>query len=382
MSVSSELYFNGYCALELDNGFDSYIVSRIFTVDNFYEEKIGDEINAITRFGFRESVKVCKDRLRIFGVTEEKSASDFYNLMGKMHDEGYVFVNHDNITYKIYLDLIKDIIDNKLTGGNPFSLDFKDSLIGNECYFGGLIGALETDNWLYSMLSVIGDDALIDYDLSAVIENGCISSDPKMLVLNPKIIVLTEGTTDTEFIKGGFMHFYPHLLPFYHFIDYENIKPNSGASALAHSIKSFAGSGIDNLIIALFDNDTTGHKESDTLNTIELPKTMKIQHYPDIDILRNYPSISPDGSLQNVNVNSLAGSLEMYLGVDLLKDDNGSLYPIIWSSYEFSLEKYQGGLSKLAKEKIDKSFRIKLKSSKVIWPEFECLLNMIINAWV
>jgi hypothetical protein len=46
--------------------------------------------------------------------------------------------------------------------------------------------------------------------------------------------------------------------------------------------------------------------------------------YPEIDIARDYPTLGTNG-LSHMDVNGLAGSIELYLGADVLRDSDGVL---------------------------------------------------------
>ena len=62
------------------------------------------------------------------------------------------------------------------------------------------------------------------------------------------------------------------------------------------------------------------------LKGVKLPDHYSVLHYPDIEIARSYPTLGPTG-LSEMNVNGLAGSIEMYLGADVLSSLPASLAP-------------------------------------------------------
>jgi hypothetical protein len=230
---------------------------------------------------------------------------------------------------------------------------------------------------------VVDSDSKIEYNLTNIIEGGWISEKPKQLINTEKIIVLTEGKIDTEFLKICINYFFPHLDGYYHFMDFENSRYEANASRLVHTIKSFVGSGIKNLIIALFDNDSAAKKEIKNLKKVKLPDNIKVLQYPEIEWAKNYPTIGPTG-IESMDINGLAGSIEMYLGQDCLIE-NGEFIPIQWTGYMDSIDKYQGVI--LKKEEIQKLFRKKAKefdkSSFNInnWKELISIIELINNAW-
>ena len=82
-----------------------------------------------------------------------------------------------------------------------------------------------------------------------------------------------------------------------------------------------------------------------------------VRHYPNLDIACKYPTKGPSG-FTTQNVNGLAASLELYLGEDVLKDENGELRPVEWRGPDAKLNAYQGEV--FGKRAIQEGFRRKL----------------------
>jgi hypothetical protein len=140
-------------------------------------------------------------------------------------------------------------------------------------------------------------------------------------------------------------------------MDFEGARVGGGAGNLANIVKAFAGAGIVNKIIAIFDNDTAGEAAIQGLRTLRMPKSIKVQKLPDFPPLRSYPTIGPSGSTI-MNVNGMAASIELYLGVDVLTEDTGEIAPVQWTGYDAGLKKYQGEV--LFKDRIQERFRQRL----------------------
>lgn len=151
------------------------------------------------------------------------------------------------------------------------------------------------------------------------------------------------------------------VYPYYHFIDFDEYKVESNASALVKLVIALAASNIKHPIIVLFDNDTTGIMEMKRLNSISMSSNFKILKFPDLPYAKKYPSIGPTG-LKIMNVNSLACGIEMYFGIDTLTKE-GKLIPIHWKAYNEKEKKYQGEISE--KSYVQDIFRKKLKSNTV-----------------
>jgi hypothetical protein len=347
-----------------------YSTKNILVWGDAYENKKG----TFEFKGFRQTVKVCRERLEIFGASYKKSKRDFQQAKKISRQEGFYDFNLSSITYDQYLEEIKSIIDSKEKTFDHLNINLRESLTSNEL---GIYG-LSLGSHLHSILSVLLDNDVIEYDLTDLIEGGWVKITEAKNVYFEKIIILTEGKTDVEFISNSIKKLYPHLKDYYHFIDFEEYKIESSASALVKLVSSFAAANVKHPIIVLFDNDTAGLKEMKKLASKALTPNIKILRYPDINLANKYPTIGPTGK-KNMNVNSLACSIEMYFGVDVLTR-NKELIPIQWKAFDDKERKYQGEISD--KNYVQNTFRNKLKKTEVTeFKELNELLNVIFNAY-
>lgn len=178
---------------------------------------------------------------------------------------------------------------------------------------------------------------------------------------NSPRIVLTEGSTDAAILRDALAVLYPHLAEYYSFLDFGSSRSPGGAGYLVSVVKAFAGAGITNRIVALFDNDTAAREAVRILGSVSLPSNIVVRHYPDLEILRSYPTLGP-GGLVSLDVNGLAGSIELYLGEDILREDQGSLVPVQWKGYSETLKQYQGEV--LQKARLHSAFSAKVTRCK------------------
>ncbi|MCF6169054.1 HEPN/Toprim-associated domain-containing protein [Lutibacter sp.] len=383
MGTFCELSINDYDLFDIKNGYQKEIIDLIFNKSDFIIEKeIG---NDYVSKKFVSKVSICKKRLEIYGNTLHKSKIDFTNSLKKYKAEyDVVFDNEDEISYKLYQQIIKRNIESKLRiydeCDNPISENFEEFIKSNN--FGVPYQSLECLLW--SIFDSIDQDYNVVYDLTNIIESGWITSNPEKEIEIQKIIILTEGKTDTEFIKKGLNIFYPFLKEHYHFMDFENSNYESSASRLVQTVKAFVGSGIKNRIIALFDNDTAGTKEINNLKKTKLPDNIKVFKYPKNDLAKDYPTQGPNGLIQ-MDVNNLGCSIEMYLGKKSLKLED-KYQPVQWKGYDEKLEQYQGEVRN--KKKIQEYFRNQIKEKRITSenaqneiPELKKIVDLILNAW-
>lgn len=171
-------------------------------------------------------------------------------------------------------------------------------------------------------------------------------------------VVITEGTTDVEFLRAAIQIRRPHLVRFIKFFDFGVVPVPGGAAAAINTLKAFAAAGVNNRVIVLLDNDTAARDAARALRNVELPSHYVVAHYPHLDSAENYPSTGPTGDHAG-DVNGLAGSIELYLGADVLTDPGTSaLRPVVWGARVRALNAYQGEVAD--KDAIHQAFRAKV----------------------
>jgi hypothetical protein len=169
-------------------------------------------------------------------------------------------------------------------------------------------------------------------------------------------------------------------------MDFESARIGGGAGSLANIVKAFSGTGIVNKVVAFFDNDTAAATALRALKPIQIPSNIKIIQLPKLDFLENYPTLGPSGSV-SMDINGLAGSIELYFGKDVLVDSSNNLIPVQWAGYVPELGRYQGEV--LSKEDIQKKFRQKLiqcKASKELlantdWDGMKAILRSLVTVF-
>ena len=181
------------------------------------------------------------------------------------------------------------------------------------------------------------------YDRTEQLTQIALADFSKEYLVSSTIIVLTEGSTDANALSQTLALLYPHLSEYYSFLDFGMSNMEGGAANLVRMVKAFIGSGIINRVIALFDNDTAAQVAMRGFQSLSIPENITIMRYPPISYAEDYPTIGPQG-VSNMNVNGLAGSLELYFGEDVLRDSSGQLTPVQWKGYDQRLGQYQGEL--------------------------------------
>jgi len=91
-----------------------------------------------------------------------------------------------------------------------------------------------------------------------------------------------------------------------------------------------------------------------------LPANITVAVLPELPLAAQYPTIGPQGEF-NMNVNGLAASIELFLGVDVLTDA-GALRPIRWTGFSQGAQRYQGEV--MSRAAIQTAFRNKVATAE------------------
>ncbi|MEU6885656.1 HEPN/Toprim-associated domain-containing protein [Streptomyces viridosporus] len=208
------------------------------------------------------------------------------------------------------------------------------------------------------------------------------------LTQNAPLLVLTEGTTDARLLSAGMDVTHPHPKGFVSFFDYTSGGAEGGVAQLARNVASFVAAGVANRFVALADNDTEGHAGMQKTLERKLPERCRVLFYPPLPLLESYPTLGPYTDEPVVaDVNGRAGSLELYLGRDVLQTDNG-LMPVQWKSWNGKLRRYHGALTDPDKAKTQERFLRKVKAHHAgtlapdaDWSGIRAIIDQVVTAF-
>lgn len=435
MGSYCELYIKDYPIATTKNEIDPFLLSIFQTEDiNVFERKIGDRFQMLygreheeeedeKAIQYINSAGNIRDRLNVMGFTLEKVKQRFEESKAESLNQLNEYIEdktfNDSPRMNDSLALQKEILEKssfddfieaaKEIFENNYGFDVKkenlpvdiNPIIPYLLDHGYGLERFPYDydqrTLLRALLEATSPEDLITYDITELVENGYYEEEPTDVYdevignltydyeIGDKYLILTEGTSDIHILRDSLKLLYPHLTGYYSFMDFGASNASGSASALVASIKSFVGADIKNKVIALFDNDTAAESAISGLSKTKIPPNIKIKQYQNVEIAQNYPTIGPTG-ITNMDINGLAGSIEMYLGADVLKQEE-SFMPIQWKGYDSKLKKYQGEI--IDKTKIQKDFKKKIKEcehdrNKIKhenWKEMHELLQMIFNTF-
>ncbi|MFE3166646.1 hypothetical protein [Streptomyces sp. NPDC059224] len=180
---------------------------------------------------------------------------------------------------------------------------------------------------------------------------------------------------------------HPHLVGFVRFIDYTGTKARGSVGQLATMVNAFIAAGVANRFVAIADNDAGAHEAFAKLKRQTLPEQCRVRHYPDLPLLARYPTVEPASSTVSLtDVNGAAGSLEMYLGEDVLPID-GTLAPVHLRTFIPAVQRHQGALSAAHEDLVLKAFEEKAKAARSgqraigDWSGMHAIIEDIVHAF-
>ena len=337
-----------------------------------------------------------------YGIAEEIKNLDRYAKQDvERFDEKIKLLQ--SLTVDKWLDALRRIIADGLRRNDLDTLLQSDPqllilrhMLGSSTSFYGF-PSYELRHFVRLAVEVAPSHEALVYDLTDLVAGGwvdeldeCVTYAEYLInedfLLAHRVIVLTEGVSDRRFLARSLELLYPHLSDYFRFFDYAGHKVGGGAGELANLVRAFAAADVKHRILALFDNDTAARQALSKLDVDALPQNIVVCHYPDLDVAREYPTLGPSGTVA-MDVNGLAGSIELYLGEDVLRNSDGLLTPIQWTGYDRKQNAYQGEI--LDKDKIGLAFVAKLESCALNpekldsydWEGIRAILNVIRSAF-
>jgi hypothetical protein len=357
---------------------------------------------------YSATVRAVRDRLRVMGFSLLRAQNDFEAARVNYIDENresefrlddIAFL--EKCTFSDFLSAFREIVTSGVhhlhfsKENRRASKLAKYVLEDREDFYWGF-PCSDIRSFFRAILEVVPETALVTQDITDLVSGGYYGEGELICekalqelkgdyAVNSKVILLTEGSTDSEVLRASLELLFPHLLEYYSFMDLA-VRSPGGAGSLVHVVKSFAGAGIENRTVALFDNDAAGHSAASLLSDIPLPRNIRVMNYPDITFASQYPTSGPNGEAVQ-DVNGLAGSIELYYGRDVLTRDDGKLVPVRWKALDEKLKRYQGEIEmkNLLKEKFMEKIKVAKRSEhqspRGDWNDMRQLLESIFDAF-
>lgn len=369
-------------------------------IPDYIDDPDDEDSEKYTKHMYVTTVQKAKERLDALGFSvsraehifdETKYEAIYYDaLLSHLHIDYDDFEEkakkriEKHVTFRKWKNSLDKIIKHELADGNIYHFDKSDAkVIGintecdkiiyyslkdadNESYYGLKTEVIDIAYIIRLILESCEpeDEIILDFTYIGDWADDCI---PKALMATEneeKTIVLVEGTSDKDILEFAMSRIYPHLSDLFYFMDFEDGyggKRGGGASLIVTNLKAFYFSKLKSKFIAIFDNDVEGYQSKCSLeNDIKnWSNNIKIFLYPQDKLFKSYPTLLPNGTICNDDINKKACSIELYLPDSIIKE-NEVFYPIEWEARKKikkgSAEEYlyQGVITH--KEEIKKKF--------------------------
>lgn len=206
--------------------------------------------------------------------------------------------------------------------------------------------------------------------------------------IDKKILLVTEGKTDTEIISRTLKELFPEISDCFYFIDMQHNDPFkypfSGCSKLENFCQGLILMNVLNNIIVLFDNDTAGTRSyNNILCKANKMHNLVVIKLPNNDLFSKMQTkrkleVGPE-DIRYEDINGRAVAIECFL--DFNKVDQKNLY-IRWSSHQKDMDQYQGAFENDIKENLKKEFyKGCLTDGSYDTSKLKLLVEHICSAW-
>lgn len=244
----------------------------------------------------------------------------------------------------------------------------------NECFYENIdpyvilrLLAENTDNFKYDVI----------WDYSEVVENGWARlEDLKQPLENTdKILIVTEGKSDSFIIRKSINELFPNIKDFFEFIDMKENYPFTGVGNLVNFSMGLSKINIQNKVIVIFDNDTSGIETYNRVKDIKKPQNLIICHLPNCKEFNKFSCVGPSG-IKKININGKAVAIECFLDFNSIADA-----PLVrWNSYNKNMNQYQGEL--VNKDEYVKKFKSANLNNGYNSEKLKQLINYIVDCWI
>lgn len=235
----------------------------------------------------------------------------------------------------------------------------------------------------YILLRILAEnpdnrDLEVRWSFADVIENGWIQQNENAKLLEPerRILIVTEGSSDTFIFHKAINELYPEIADFFYFVDMKENYPFTGTGNLYNFCMGLSRIRIQNNIIVIFDNDTAGIEKYNNSMSLRKPDTFLIMKLPNLTEFTKFNTIGPNGK-SHEDINGKAVAIECFLDFKSIQEE-----PCIrWTSYNKNLNKYQGEL--IRKDHYINAFKeYRLIDGGYDTSKLKHLIDHIITLWI
>ena len=379
--------------------------SDIKLIPYYYVGVDSDDIIVEMKEGYSRKMANVKSRLDMLGYSIPNTKQIYESLVEEHKDYGY----NIKISYETFFDIIKNLDISVVNTLEP-AINYEENGYDlgeyvRRCIFTSLdidgkmmVDYEEDDSYInpiydlstflenlpvYITLRILAENPdNAEYELqwrfADVVENGWVKRDEivKELDAQDRIMLVTEGSSDSFIIKKTIDQLYPDVADFFDFVDMDKNYPFTGTGILYYFCMGLCRINIRNNMIIIFDNDTTGLEKYHKSMILTKPKNLLITKLPDHQSFTEVLTVGPQGkSVENINGKAVA--IECFLDFKSVSEE-----PCVrWTSYNRQEKQYQGEL--IHKDDYVNSFKkCNLTDGTYDISKLKYLVEYLISTWV
>lgn len=211
-----------------------------------------------------------------------------------------------------------------------------------------------------------------------IVEEGWVNRDEivKELDSEKRILIVTEGSSDSFILRKAIDYLYPDIKDFFDFVDMNSNYPFTGIGNLYNFCMGLCRIKIQNNIMVIFDNDTAGVEKYKKSLLLNKPNTFVITKLPNYEEFCNFITLGPHGeSIEDINGKAVA--IECFLDLESIKNK-----PYIrWTTYNKNEKQYQGEL--INKDEYVREYKqCNLVDGSYNTNKLNYLVEYLINKWI
>lgn len=363
----------GVGKMEIDWGKNSFFNnhSALFQIDDVklipYYYVDDDEVPlVIKKEGLSKRLSSVKRRLDLLGYTLKEVERKYNQLL-----EDFMYHGVKNcLSYEKFSEILRQIdisiIDTPFLSIESYDNGYdlgefvRSCIIPEKEIYNKLLAELDGDEYKvkyglgeffenidpYIILRLLAEnesckDLNVYWSFCDVIEGGWANREDIIcpLDIQQKILIVTEGSSDSFVLRKTIDTLYPDIADFFYFVDMQENYPFTGTGNLYNFCCGLMKIGVLNQIIVLFDNDTAGNEKYEKLMNLPQKKNLLIAKLPYVSEFENVNTIGPQG-FSSENINGRAVAIECFLDFDVFTES-----PVVrWTNFVERVGEYQGAL--------------------------------------
>ncbi len=346
----------------------SELINYEYYEENPEEKKELDEAEEV----FARTLSRVLPRLNLLGFTLETARSEYNTLCEEAEDISNEVNMKDSkseyLTFEEFCDLVcrypladlnndyieyntpdreknsqgRFLTDTDLFNRIPWS-DNSDLYWSEASYLSSKVCILSAE----SMLQVFAQNAAnaeleVTWEFGPIVHAGWVQREKFQAgaLQKQKVLIATEGTSDTRIIQRALNVLQPDVADFFNFVDVDERHFYWGTGNLVKFAEGLLRIEVINQVLFVFDNDAEGVDAFRKFEKLDTPSNMRAMLLPNLDEFKKFRTLGPEG-VNTSNINGRAAAIECYL--DLCLDQ----YPpaqVTWSNFKKDINVWHGVL--------------------------------------